>query len=463
MDTFLEFIQAINGFLWDYILIFALCGIGLYFTIRLKFIQIRKFSKSFKSTFGNISLRGEKAGAEGMTSFQSLVTSIAAQIGTGNLAGVATAMVAGGAGAVFWMWVSAFLGMAIIYVEAILAQKFKVVKDGEVIGGPVYYIKGAFKGKLGSFIAVFFSVAIIVALGFVGNMIQANSVGMAMENAFNIPNFVTGIILAVLALLVFVGGVKRIASVAEKIVPIMAVFFSISALIIIVVNFREILPAFKAIFTGAFSTKAIIGGAIGVTVKQAVRFGIARGLFTHEAGMGSTPHAHAVAKVKEPCDQGLVAMMGVFIDTFLLLPLTVLAILTTGVMRLNNGINIDDTDKITNGIKLTQAAYATVFGENWGNAIVAICVLFFAFATIIGWYYFGLANVKYLFGKKMTPIYAMIVACFVGIGCTLKVELVWELGDLFNGIMVIPNLLALAVLSKLAIKMTKDYELKEKL
>ncbi|NLJ16812.1 MAG: sodium:alanine symporter family protein [Clostridiales bacterium] len=459
MSKLLGIVELINGVLWDYILIFALCGIGIYFTIRLKFIQVRKFKESFKSTFGQISLSGKKAGAHGMTSFQSLVTSIAAQIGTGNLAGVATAMVAGGAGAVFWMWVSAFLGMAIIYVEAILAQKFKVTKDGEVLGGPVYYIMAAFKGKIGKFIAGFFSVAIIIALGLVGNMIQSNSIGLAMENAFNIPTYVTGIVLGLIALLVFGGGVTRIAAVAEKIVPIMAIFFTVSALIVIGVNFKQIPSSFVSIFAGAFSTRAIVGGAIGVTVKQAIRFGISRGLFTHEAGMGSTPHAHAVANVKNPCDQGLVAMMGVFIDTFVLLPLTVFAILTTGVMGLNKGIHIDDIDNITNGIELTQAAYASVFGETWGYGIIAICVLFFAFATIIGWYYFGLSNVKYLFGKRFVPIYAMAVAAFIGMGCTLKVELVWELGDLFNGIMVVPNLLALTVLSNLAIKMTKDYEL----
>lgn len=453
MEYFSNLVSTVSGWLWDYFLIVLLCGAGIYFTVRLKFIQIRKFPESFKKTFGNITLKGKAASEkEGMTSFQSLMTSIAAQIGTGNLAGVATAMVAGGPGSVFWMWVSAILGMATIYAEATLAQRYKTTIDGEVAGGPVYYIRAAIKGPLGKIVAGVFSVLIIIALGFMGNMVQANSIGGAMEAAFGIPAYMVGIALAILSLLVFLGGVKRIVSVAEKIVPLMAIFFTISSLIVICANFRNIIPSFRDIFVGAFRPEAVLGGVLGITVQKAVRFGVARGLFTHEAGMGSTPHAHALARVKNPCHQGLVAMMGVFIDTIVLLPFTVLAILSTGVLG-----DTQANGAFVTGIELTQSAFAQVFGH-FGYVIIAVCVLFFAFATIVGWYFFGHANVKYLFGKKAIPIYSVLVSIFVGIGCTLKVDLVWNLADLFNGLMVVPNVLALLLLGNVVVKLTRDWE-----
>lgn len=442
-----ELIDWINSALWDVLLIVILCGMGLYLSIRLNFIQFRKFGESFSKTFGSISLKGDKASAEeGMTSFQSLATSISAQIGTGNLAGVATAMVSGGPGAVFWMWLSAILGMAIIYAEATLAQYYRTTENGHLVGGPVYYIQAAFKGTLGKFLAALFSVLLILALGFMGNMVQANSVGHAVSSAFGISPWVTGVIMAFMALFVFIGGVERIASVTEKIVPLMALFFTIASLFVIAVNFRQIPESFRMIFVGAFNPDAVLGGILGVSVQQAIRFGVSRGLFTHEAGMGSTPHAHALARVKHPSEQGLVAMMGVFIDTIVLLPMTVLVILTTGVL-----------DGATTGIELTQLAYAQVFG-NWGYIIVAISVFFFAFATIIGWYFFGQANVKYLFGTKAIPVYSVLVAIFIAIGSGLRVDLVWSLADLFNGLMVLPNIISIFVLTHIVVKITKDYE-----
>lgn len=453
MEFFSEMVKTVSGALWNVFLIIVLCGVGIYFTIRTKGVQFRKFGQSFKLTFGSIKLRGKAASEkEGMTSFQSLITSVAAQIGTGNLAGVATAMVSGGPGAVFWMWVSAILGMATIYAEATLAQHYKTIKDNEVVGGPAYYIRAAIKGRAGKVVAAVFAVLLIVALGFMGNMVQANSVGGAMEAAFGIPSYYIGIGLAVISLLVFLGGVKRIVAVAEKVVPFMAVFFTLAALIVMAVNYRNILPAFRDIFVGAFKPDAVLGGVLGVGVQQAVRYGIARGLFTHEAGMGSTPHAHALARVKNPCDQGLVAMMGVFIDTIVLLPLTVLALLTSGVLG-----STDASGTFVTSIELTQAAFAQVFGHA-GYIIIAICVLFFAFATIVGWYFFGLANVKYLFGKKALRIYAVLVSLFVGVGCVLKVDLVWNLADLFNGLMVLPNILALLLLGGVVVKLTKNWE-----
>lgn len=273
-----------------------------------------------------------------------------------------------------------------------------------------------------------------------------------MEAAFGVRSEYVGVALAILSLLVFLGGVKRIVAVAEKVVPFMAVFFTLSSLIIMVVNFRNIIPAFYDIFVGAFNPQAVLGGVLGVSVQKSIRFGIARGLFTHEAGMGSTPHAHALARVKNPCEQGLVAMMGVFVDTIVLLPLTVLAILTSGVLG-----SRDVKGEFVTGIELTQSAFAQVFGH-FGYVVIAICVFFFAFATIMGWYFFGLANVKYLFGKKAIPFYAVMVSIFVGVGCALKVDLVWNLADLFNGLMVIPNILSLLLLGGVVIKLTKDWE-----
>ncbi len=439
----LSILKSINNVLWGYILIILLCGTGIFYTIKLRFVQVRKFKEGSKRVFGGINLKGSKAGEDGMSSFQALTTAIAAQVGTGNLAGAATAIASGGPGAIFWMWISAFLGMATIFAEAILAQKFKKKVNGEVTGGPAYYIKN---GLGSSGLAAFFSISIIVALGFMGNMVQSNSIGTAFQTSMNIPTIITGIIVAALAGFIFIGGVGRIASVTEKIVPIMAVFYIVGSLIIVIMNYASILPAFKMIFVGAFSPKAVLGGAIGVTVKQAVRYGVARGLFSNEAGMGSTPHAHAVAKVKHPVEQGTVAIVSVFIDTFVILSLTALVILTTGAL-----------DTKTTGIQLTQEAFSRGFG-NFGHTFIAICLFFFAFSTIIGWYFFGEANVKYLFGRKALGIYRVLVLAFIVLGSMLKVDLVWELADTFNGLMVIPNLIALIFLSSTVSDTLKDYE-----
>lgn len=441
----LEIVKKINEVVWGYLLVFLLCGTGIFFTFKLKFVQLRKFKEGWHRVFGGINLRGDKAGSDGMSSFQALATAIAAQVGTGNLAGAATAIASGGPGAIFWMWLSAFFGMATIFAEAILAQTFKQKVDGEVTGGPAYYIR---KGLNNKFLAGLFSVSIIIALGFMGNMVQSNSIGDAFSTAFGVNPIVVGVVIAILAGFIFIGGVGRIASVTEKLVPIMAAFYIVGSLIIIIMNYANILPAFKMIFVGAFNPQAVMGGAIGVSVKQAVRYGVARGLFSNEAGMGSTPHAHAVAKVKHPVEQGTVAIVSVFIDTFVILSLTALVILTTGAL-----------DTKTTGIALTQEAFARGFGS-FGHTFIAICLLFFAFSTIIGWYFFGEANVKYLFGKKALNIYRILVVIFIIVGSALKVDLVWELADTFNGIMVIPNLIALLFLSSMVSKSLKDYESK---
>ena len=293
-----------------------------------------------------------------------------------------------------------------------------------------------------------FSIFIICALGFMGNMVQSNSIGAAFNSAFGVNKLAVGVVVALVAAIIFLGGVKRIASVTEKIVPVMALFYVLGSVILIIGNIGNLGHALSQIFIGAFNPQAVAGGLIGLSVQKAIRFGVARGLFSNEAGMGSTPHAHALAKVKHPCDQGLVAMMGVFIDTFVVLTMTALTILVTGVY--DNGLE---------GAELAQSAFESFYGS-WGAVFIAISLLFFAFSTIIGWYFFGEQNVKYLFGKKAVSVYALLVVLFVVVGSTLKVDLVWDLSDMFNGLMVIPNLLGLLALSGTVCRMDRAYHQK---
>ena len=431
----LEVIKAINEWMWSLGLLIILCGTGIYFTIRLRFIQVRKFGEGLRLVFGHFKMNGEK-------------------VGTGNLTGAATALVSGGPGAIFWMWLSAFFGMATIYGEAVLAQEYKTTVDGEVTGGPVYYIRQAFKGTFGKVLAAVFAVFIILALGFMGNMVQSNSIGAAFSQVFDsrniqIPPVAVGIVLAVLALFIFVGGTKRLAPVVEKMVPFMAGIYILGSLVLIVMNIAALPEALKMIFVGAFNPQAIVGGAVGITVREAIRYGVARGLFSNEAGMGSTPHAHARAAAKNPHEQGMTAMISVFIDTFIILNLTVFSILTSG--ALSSG---------KEGIALTQEAFVSNFGS-FGDIFVAICLLFFAFSTILGWHFFGEINVRYLFGKKAVKIYSVIVVAFIIVGSTLKVDLVWELADFFNGLMVIPNALALLALGGVVVQISRKFGKKQ--
>lgn len=435
MEQFTALVSQASDFLWDYILLFLLVGTGLFFTLRLGFIQVRRFGEGMRRLFGGFSLHGKAAGKDGMTSFQALSTAVAAQVGTGNITGCATALVSGGPGALFWVWVSAFFGMATIYAEAVLAQTYKTTVDGQVTGGPVYYIRAAFKGKFGKFLAGFFSVAIVLALGFMGNMVQSNSISDAFHNAFGVNKLVVGVVVAAIAAFIFLGGVQRIAAVTEKLVPIMAIFYIVGCVTILAMNASALPAAFEQIFVLAFDPQAMAGGVAGVTVQQAMRYGVARGLFSNEAGLGSTPHAHAIAKVKRPQDQGAMAIVSVFIDTFVILTLTGLVLITSGLVP--TGLT---------GTALTQAAFAKTFGS-MGQVFIAVCMLFFAFSTILGWYFFGQVNFKALFGSKALPVYSVIVVAFVLIGSTLKVDLVWELADFFNGVMAIPNLIALLALS----------------
>ena len=444
MTIFTAAIEQASDILWNSLLLFLLVGTGVFFTIRLRGVQLRRFGEGVHRVFGNFTLRGKKADDQGMSSFQALATAIAAQVGTGNITGCATALVSGGPGALFWVWVSAFFGMATIYAEAVLAQRYRTTVNGKVTGGPAYYIRAAFKGTFGKVLAGVFSVLIILALGFMGNMVQSNSIGDAFHNAFGISHLAVGIIVAAIAAFIFLGGVQRIAAVTEKIVPIMAAFYIVGCVVILVMNYKALPNAFTQIFVLAFNPQAMAGGVAGVTVQQAMRFGVARGLFSNEAGMGSTPHAHALAKVNHPREQGAVAILGVFIDTFVVLTLTGLVLITSGLIP--EGLT---------GTALTQAAFSQAFG-GFGPVFIAICMFFFAFSTIIGWYFFGQSNFKALFGEKALPVYSVIVVVFILVGSTLKVDLVWAMADFFNGLMAVPNLLALLALSGVVAAIDKE-------
>ena len=444
MTIFTAAIEQASDILWNSLLLFLLVGTGVFFTIRLRGVQLRRFGEGFHRVFGNFTLRGKKADDQGMSSFQALATAIAAQVGTGNITGCATALVSGGPGALCWVWVSAFFGMATIYAEAVLAQRYRTTVNGKVTGGPAYYIRAAFKGTFGKVLAGVFSVLIILALGFMGNMVQSNSIGDAFHNAFGMSHLAVGIVVALIAAFIFLGGVQRIAAVTEKIVPIMAAFYIVGCVVILVMNYKTLPNAFTQIFVLAFNPQAMAGGVAGVTVQQAMRFGVARGLFSNEAGMGSTPHAHALAKVNHPREQGAVAILGVFIDTFVVLTLTGLVLITSGLIP--EGLT---------GTSLTQAAFSQAFG-GFGPVFIAICMFFFAFSTIIGWYFFGQSNFKALFGEKALPVYSVIVVVFILVGSTLKVDLVWAMADFFNGLMAVPNLLALLALSGVVAAIDKE-------
>ena len=446
----LSIVQTINSYLSDYVLVFLLIAVGLWYSIKTRFVQVRYFGEGMRRVFGSLSLKGKKHDT-GMTSFQALATAIAAQVGTGNIVGASGAILTGGPGAIFWMWIIAFFGMATIYAEAVLAQVTrKTNKDGSIVGGPVYYITTAFKGPFGKFLAGFFAVAITLALGFFGCMVQSNSIGSTFQTAFGIPSWIVGIVLVIICGIIFLGGVRRLASVTEKLVPIMACLFLLGGLVVLIIRIRYIPATFAMIFRYAFQPNAIIGGGIGYAIKTAISQGAKRGLFANEAGMGSTPHAHALAHVKNPHEQGVVAMIGVFIDTFVVLTLNALVIIST--LYTSDGILA--TGQIPEGIgkaNLAQTAFGSVFGEQFGAIFVAVCLFFFAFSTILSWNLFGKINAAYLFGQKATVVYTVIALVFIFLGTLAENDLVWELSDMFNQLMVLPNAIALLALTGIVV------------
>jgi len=459
----LKVMTAINDYMANYVLIVLLVAVGLFFSFKTRFVQVRCFGEGLKQVFGNVSLKGKKV-KSGMSSFQALATAVAGQVGTGNIVGASGAILIGGPGAIFWMWIIAFLGMATIYAEAVLAQETrKVDEDGTVHGGPIYYIKQAFKGKFGTFLAGFFAVATVISLGFIGGMVQSNSIGATFNTAFGISTWITGIVIALVVAFIIIGGAQRIAATAEKIVPLMAVLYIVGGLIVLAVNIVNIPAAFGAIFKYAFTPQALIGGGIGAALKEAISQGAKRGLFSNEAGMGSTPHAHAMANVKSPHEQGVAAMIGVFLDTFVVLTMTALVVITCtyvgdGVLANADGASyaqlIADAD--IDKTNIAQMSFGSVFGSKLGNIYVAICLMFFAFTTIISWNLFGKINFNYLFGKKATIVYSIIAVLFIFVGTVVQEnELVWLIQDTFNQFMVLPNAIAMFALAGLVVKSAK--------
>ena len=457
-------VANINTYLSNYILIFLLVGVGLFYSIKTRFVQIRCFGEGMKKVFGNLKLSGGKQD-RGMSSFQALATAIAAQVGTGNIVGASGAILTGGPGAIFWMWVIAFFGMATIYAEATLAIKTrKIDAKGNIAGGPVYYINHAFPNGFGKALSTFFAIATILALGFMGCMVQSNSIGSNIESAFGIPAWLVGIILVVVCGFIFIGGVQRLAAVTEKLVPMMAGIFLVGGLAILVARASSIPATFGMIFKYAFQPQAILGGGFGAAIKTAISQGAKRGLFSNEAGMGSTPHAHAQANVAHPHDPGVVAMIGVFIDTFVVLTLNALVIISTlyteGGPLYECGAAAASTT--INKANLAQIAFGSVFGESFGAIFVAVCLMFFAFSTILSWNLFGKVNVEYLFGKKATVVYSAIALVFVFLGTVMSNDLVWELTDMFNNLMVIPNAIALFALGGMVSKSVQEADARKK-
>ena len=459
--SLLSIVQKINMYLSDYILIILLVGTGLFFSIKTKFVQVRCFKEGWHRTFGNFSLHGGKQ-ESGISSFQALATAIAAQVGTGNIIGASGAILVGGPGAIFWMWIIAFFGMATIYSEAVLAQETREVKpDGTIHGGPVYYIKRAFPNGFGKFLAGFFAVAIILALGFMGCMVQSNSIGETCANALGIPAWTVGIVVTVIAAIIFLGGIQRIASVTEKMVPVMAALYIVGGLIILIARIKYVPETIGMIFKYAFVPNAIIGGGLGYALKTAISQGVKRGLFSNEAGMGSTPHAHAMANVKKPHDQGVVAMIGLFFDTFVVLTMTALIVIST--LYAGNGPLASGAAEGISKTNMAQLAFSAVLGDKFGPLFVAVCLFFFAFSTVLSWNFFGKVNVEYLFGKKAVPVYSVLALCFIFLGSCLSNDLVWELTDMFNQLMVIPNVIALIALSSLVVAASKTAGKEERL
>lgn len=461
--TLLSIVQTINAYLSDYILFILLIAVGLWYSVKTKFVQVRYFGEGMRRVFGNLSLKGEKQ-THSMTSFQALATAIAAQVGTGNIVGASGAILTGGPGAIFWMWIIAFFGMATIYAEATLAiMTRRKGADGSIKGGPVYYIRTAFTGGFGRFLAGFFAVAITLALGFFGCMVQSNSIGSTFHTAFGIPSWIVGVVLVIICAIIFLGGVSRLASVTEKIVPIMAALFLLGGLVVLVLRIKYIPATFAMIFKYAFQPQAIIGGGFGAAIKIAVSQGAKRGLFSNEAGMGSTPHAHALANVQNPHEQGCVAMIGVFIDTFVVLTLNALVIISTlytpdGILA--NGYTGAITETIGKA-NLAQTAFGSVMGSHLGSSFVAIALFFFAFSTILGWNLFGKINVEYMFKGKATKLYMVIALVFIFLGTLASNDLVWELSDMFNNLMVIPNVIALFALTGMVVKNIRGVDQKK--
>lgn len=443
----LELFKAINNLVWGLPLLLLLVGTGVYFTLRLGVFQIGKLPTAFRLIFSS-----DQSGQGDVSSFAALCTALAATVGTGNIVGVATAITTGGPGALFWMWVAAFFGMATKYAEGFLAIKYRA-KDanGQAAGGPMHYITLGM-GKKWKPLAIFFAISgVLVALLGMGTFSQVNSIASSMSASFGLAPQLVSIVTAISIACFIFGGIEKISDVSTKIVPFMAILYILASLIVLVVHWNELLPTLGLVLKSAFSPAAAVGGFVGATVKEAIQRGIARGVFSNESGLGSAPIAAAAAKSDNPVEQGLISMTGTFIDTIIICTLTGLTILVTGQWSVEG----------LEGAPLTQAAFATVFG-NTGSIALTISLVLFAFTTILGWSYYGERCIEFLFGTKSILPYRLVFVTMVALGGFLKLDLIWTIADIVNGLMALPNLIALLALSPVIIKETRQYFAKKK-
>ena len=437
-------LNALSGIIWgEYLLIPLLAIVGIYLTIGLYAIPWRKIPLAFQTLWQG---RKQTPHTEGdITPFQALMTALSATVGTGNIAGVATAIYFGGPGAIFWMWVIALFGMATKYAEAVLAVSYRQTDElGNYVGGPMYYIRNGLGDKWHWMATAFAFFAMFAAFG-IGNMVQSNSVADEINSTFNVPTWITGIVIATLAALVIIGGVKRIAHVAAKLVPFMAIAYLVAAICIVILNIDKLPDAILLIVKSAFSGSAASGGFLGASIWMAIRWGFARGIFSNEAGLGSAPIAHAAAQTNDPVKQGMVAMLGTFIDTIIICSLTALVIIMTGTW-----------DSGLKGVSMSSQAFATgLYG--YGGYVVSFGIVLFAFTTILGWSYYGERSAEYLFGTKIIKPYRLLWVVAIFIGAIMKLELVWTFADVLNGLMALPNLVALLLLSPVVFSKTRQY------
>ncbi|HEP1813087.1 TPA: sodium:alanine symporter family protein [Streptococcus suis] len=443
----LELMQNINNFVWGPPLLLLLVGTGVYLTLRLGVFQIGKLPTAFRLIFSS-----DQSGQGDVSSFAALCTALAATVGTGNIVGVATAITTGGPGALFWMWVAAFFGMATKYAEGFLAIKYRT-KDanGQAAGGPMHYITLGM-GKNWKPLAVFFAISgVLVALLGIGTFSQVNSITASLETSFGLAPQLVSIVTAISIAFFIFGGIEKISDVSTKVVPFVAILYILASITVLAVHWDQLLPTLALVFKSAFTPAAAMGGFVGATVKEAIQRGIARGVFSNESGLGSAPIAAAAAKSDNPVEQGLISMTGTFIDTLIICSLTGLSILVT---------NQWTTEGLA-GAPLTQAAFATVFG-NTGSIALTISLVLFAFTTILGWSYYGERCIEFLFGTKSILPYRLLFVAMVALGGFLKLDLIWTIADIVNGLMALPNLIALLALSPVIIKETRQYFAKRK-
>lgn len=443
MEIFSNIIDNINTFMWSYLLVVLLIGVGLYFSFKTRFVQFRHFKEMFTLLTNGI---GKKDNKGGISSFQAFCISTASRVGTGNIAGVAMAIAIGGPGAVFWMWLIALIGGASSFVESTLAQIYKIKDDnGTFRGGPAYYME---KGLNKRWMGVIFSILISITFGLVFNSVQSNTVSMAFETAFGVDKVIMGLILSTLTAVIIFGGVKKVAKISEIIVPIFATIYIVIAIIVSILNITQLPSIFKLIFESAFGLKEFAVGTVSATIMQ----GVKRGLFSNEAGMGSAPNASATANVSHPVKQGLLQTLGVFTDTLVICTCTAFIVLISG--------SYNNTD--LTGIQLTQNALSSLIG-NFGSIFLAICIFLFAFTSIIGNYYYGESNIEFLNSEKSTlTLYRLFVVGMVMFGSLTQVAIVWNLADLFMALMAILNIIAIVLLGKYAYIALADYETQRK-